>query len=433
MIGVIADDITGANDIGSMFAKNHYVSDVYDHEHVALAAQRTSRSAPDVLILDTDSRFDDKNTAYNKVFRATMKAVEAGADRFINKTCSVFRGNIGAEFDAMLDALNESFAVVVLGFPKNGRITREGIHYVNGVKLEQSEFRDDPVHPMMCSNLQEILQSQTERTVGAIHHEVVRQGPSHLRERLERAKQSWHYVIVDVTCQEDLRVVAEAVKDVRVLCGSSAIAEELPAVLGTRPESFYDLPPENECGLLCAAGSLMPQTARQIEYMREKRVFVYELDTAALVKDNDCRKTIETCVKVLSEQMRNGDDVVVHTSNLPHQVNRTREAGAKQGFSKKQVSQRISRQLAEVVDRLVKATGQNRLVIAGGDTSAAVCRQLGVYGMRVYREIEPGLPSCLTFSIPERLLVLKSGSFGKPDFFEKAFAHMKTKEKGGVS
>ena len=54
------------------------------------------------------------------------------ADQFFSKQCSVFRGNIGAEFDAMLDATGEPFAPVVLGFPDNGRTTLDGIHYVMG-------------------------------------------------------------------------------------------------------------------------------------------------------------------------------------------------------------------------------------------------------------------------------------------------------------
>src|SRR5699024_7786562 len=114
-------------------------------------------------------RLDDGKTAYHKVFHATKDIQTAGALQFFNKTCSVFRGNIGAEFDAMLDALDEEFAVVVLGFPGNGRQTIDGIHYVHGEKLEESQFKSDPVHPMKESNLVDILQSQTKRKVGSIH------------------------------------------------------------------------------------------------------------------------------------------------------------------------------------------------------------------------------------------------------------------------
>ncbi|HET7615639.1 MAG TPA: four-carbon acid sugar kinase family protein, partial [Bacillales bacterium] len=242
MIGVIADDVTGANDVGSMFTKGQYVSDVYNFEQFDFHKEQLKRSAPDALILDTDSRFDDRRTAYEKVFDATTESRRAGAELFYKKTCSVFRGNIGAELDAVLDALGEEFAVVVLGFPKNGRTTKRGIHYVRGRKLEDSEFRNDPMHPMTQSNLVQILQSQTRRKVGSIHFETVKEGVSVLQSEIERVKTKWNYVILDVTEQEDLRTIARALKDVKIFCGSSALAEELPAVLGGNSHRDLQLP-----------------------------------------------------------------------------------------------------------------------------------------------------------------------------------------------
>ena len=70
-------------------------------------------------------------------------------------------------------------------------------------------------------------------------------------------------------------------------------------------------------------------------------------------------------------------------------------------------------------------TGQNRLIVAGGETSDAVCRSLGITGMRIWQEIQPGLPSCIALNQPARFLVLKSGSFGKPNFFEQALEHLR--------
>ena len=85
----------------------------------------------------------------------------------------------------------------------------------------------------------------------------------------------------------------------------------------------------------------------------------------------------------------------------------------------------ISKALADVTAAVLTQTGQNRLVVAGGETSAAVCERLGVTGMRLWQEIQPGLPSCVSLNEPRRLLVLKSGSFGKPDFFQRALEHLK--------
>lgn len=48
----------------------------------------------------------------------------------------------------MLDTLNESLMIVIAAFPKNGRTTVDGRHYVYGCELAASQFRHDPMNPM---------------------------------------------------------------------------------------------------------------------------------------------------------------------------------------------------------------------------------------------------------------------------------------------
>lgn len=433
MIGIVADDITGANDIGVMFAKSGHAADVYSYRDILLV--RESDRRPDVLIVDTDSRFDDEKTAYEKVYKATCELRSIGAEQFFNKTCSVFRGNIGAEFDAMLDALGEEFAVIVLGFPKNGRVTRNGIHYVHGTPLEYSEFRNDPMHPMNQSNLIDILQGQTTRRVASISYEVIQQGVDFLRERLEELRESYSYVILDVTEQADLEMIARTVYDNRVICGSSALAEEMAKrkkadQTGGLTTNIPKYQPDK--GLFIAAGSLMPQTAKQIEYMKELGVQTIELKTIDLFDCDSKSRVLNEYTERICRLIDSGHSVILHTSNDPVIVEQTKEVGIKRGLTKKAVSQCVSAAIAEVAYRVIQLTGQHRFIIAGGDTSAAVCNRLGIRGLTVWKEIQPGLPSCVSISDQPMLFVLKSGSFGTRDFFETALKHLKEELKEGV-
>ena len=72
------------------------------------------------------------------------------------------------------------------------------------------------------------------------------------------------------------------------------------------------------------------------------------------------------------------------------------------------------------------AAGVRRFVVAGGETAGAVVQALGVTGLRIGRQIDPGVP--WTVSLPRCLgdpalaLALKSGNFGAPDFFLRAFS-----------
>jgi uncharacterized protein YgbK (DUF1537 family) len=428
-MGVVADDVTGSNDIGIMFAKSGYLTHVYSfkEDSDSPGASGNDRGEADIVILDTNSRLDPPEVAYRKVFAATRALQQAGCRQFHNKTCSVFRGNIGVEFDAMLDALGLEFAIVVLGFPKNGRTTVDGIHFVHGKRLEDSEFRQDPIHPMRRSDLAGILASQTKRKVGLLSHEVVERGSEALRDEIQRMRTQCQYLILDVTSQDALAAIARAVHDEPVLCGSSAIAEELPAVWGSPRAQAKppEMPQVDGVGILITAGSLMPQTATQIEHLKQKGVPSFVLDTSRLFDPTEREAEMHRLSESISANLRIGTDTVVHSPNDSQAVEHTNRAGMAHSVSKRDISRWVSEALAEVTARVLEATGQNRLVVAGGETSAAVCARLSIDGMRVWKEIQPGLPSCVSLEDSPRMLVLKSGSFGKPDFFERALEHLR--------
>lgn len=424
-IGVVADDITGANDIGGLFAKGGYRVHVYPLAAFGPAALAAD-GAPDVLVVDTNSRLDPPELASAKVREATRLLRAAGCPRLFNKTCSVFRGNIGAEFDAMLDELGAAFAVVVLGFPRNGRLTIDGVHYVHGLRLEESPFRSDPIHPMTRSDLAGILQAQTRRRVGRLGHEVVARGPAALAAAIGEARAACDYLILDVDGQAALGVIAAAVADEPVLAGSSALAEELPGVWGASTAApLVALPPPDGRGILCAAGSLTPQTLAQIAHLRAAGAPVIELDTRRLFDEASARAEIGRAVAALAEGLAGGRDALVHAANSAEAVAATRAAGAAAGLSATAVARRVTASLADLVEQALGRSGGRRLVVAGGETSAAICERLGVGGMAVLDEIQPGVPACATLGATPLLLVLKSGSFGAADFIERAIAYLR--------
>jgi len=211
---VAADDITGANDIGICFANGGYRSAVFPLELIRDRDLQKEARGLDVIIIDTDSRFDDPGTAAAKVAAATQLLKELSCDRYFNKTCSVFRGNIGAEFDSMQDALGVTSSMVILGFPKNGRTTVDGVHYVYGKRLEDSQFRSDPIHPMDLSYLPDILARQSDRSVGLVTWKDLDRGVLHVRARKDELKRAGcAYVLFDIRSQDDLALVAEAVAE----------------------------------------------------------------------------------------------------------------------------------------------------------------------------------------------------------------------------
>jgi 3-dehydrotetronate 4-kinase len=77
--------------------------------------------------------------------------------------------------------------------------------------------------------------------------------------------------------------------------------------------------------------------------------------------------------------------------------------------------------MARIAEGLV-AAGTRRIVVAGGETSGAVVQRLGVRSLRIGAEIDPGVPwTYAAGGNTPLLLALKSGNFGGPDFFVRAF------------
>ncbi len=414
---VIADDVTGANDIGIMYAKAGLDTYVYSCKE----AKNLAHAPGDVLVIDTDSRFDSYEKAYQKVYDAVKTLPTEGVKQYIDKQCSVFRGNIGAEFDAMLDALSEECAVVVLGFPDNGRTTLHSVHYVYGTKLEESQFRNDPVHPMQESDVVDILQKQTKRKVGAIWYEVYDQGEEALRKALREAKKTCQYIIMDVRNNQDLKLLAPVLQDERILCGSSALSAYLACLeAGRQGKKKKNEAKKITDKVFCMAGSLTPQTIGQTAYMKEKGYPVFTLDTEAIFDTEKWRKEKQRLFDEIGTAYMQKDFVMIHSMNRKEEVEKTKEIAGLRGIGNTEVSSLVSAALSEISKEVIDAFGIRKIIVCGGDTSASLCERLGVTGMKVLEEIEAGLPTCESVSKPHYRLVLKSGSFGSREFVEKA-------------
>lgn len=430
MLGIVGDDVTGSSDIGLLFSKWNYVTKVYSYDGL----KNGDRVDCDVAIIDTNSRFDKPEVAYDKVRKATKKLKELGCTQFHNKTCSVFRGNIGAEFDAMQDELGIYFSIVVLGYPDAGRTTVNSIHYVFGTPLSQSVFRNDPIHPMNEDNLVNILQSQTKRKVGAITCDIIDQGADALRNQIEVMKADYNYVVLDVHDNQSLDVIAEAIQDYPIICGSASIGAALPAFWPKKEwiDPLKEISFKDGMGTFIPNGSLMPQMDQQISYIVERGAISLTFNSEHLFTDEGYRQEVERSIKECVELLRQGNNVVLRSPYTPERIKATRDQGMKyMGLDGVQSSERVSEALADITVRVVEQLKLKKLITGGGNTSNAICKRLGIEGFLIVDEIDTGLPSCLSLTENPLLIILKSGSFGKLDFLQRSLDYFASLQNRG--
>lgn len=415
-IGVVADDITGSNDIGVMLAKNGFRVTVLSLEDNPVPADF---DGTDVLVINTGSRLDAAQVAADKSARAAAFLQENGCEMIYTKTCSVFRGNIGASFDAVQDALGVTVSMVVAGFPRNGRTTVDGVHYLNGVPVAQTNFANDPVTPLRYSRLSELIGQQSGRPCREFTHAWLDKDEETRRAHLAELKQDAAYVIFDVRDQDDLNRVAHLIRDERNICGASAVCEELPDAWNQISDVEMYHPDGDENGVLILAGSLTPQTTRQIAEVEKAGVSCFVLDPASLLEESDRADAVKAASAYAAEKLAIRQDVLIYAARDTSAV---RARSAQLDISDVEAGRRISLAFEAIARQVRRMTGLSRYVVAGGETSDAVSRGLGVRTMRIWQEIEPGVPvmTARTFEEEELSLVFKSGSFGSDAFLLQA-------------
>lgn len=418
MLGCVADDLTGALDAAVLLHANGVTAPVI----VGLEAFGRMRSKPSAVVLDVDSRGDHPDVAYGKVRAATRMLMDAGYQHIYKKMSSTFQGHIGREVDAVMDEAGAHFAIVVPAFPGNGRTTKLGYHYIDGVPLSETGVGRHPTSPITDSYLPRVLQAQTDRRVGLVSFETVRLGAEALRREFQRIAGEAGMAIVDVTTEEELETVAEAARSLKVSSGGSALVGKLPLPGQDGAPARLGVPERTLAGCLILAGSVSPVTSRQVAHALRSGVRGFRLDVLSVLDPATREQEVARAVRAAADELLAGRDVMVYTPSEPGDQAAARERGSELGIDHMEVGLAIARSQAEIAERVISETGLNRLIVAGGDTSSAVCLRLGLDLHWVLEEIQTGVPLSLSEGRRTIVTVLKSGNFGTEDFFAHALA-----------
>ncbi|MEV5027811.1 four-carbon acid sugar kinase family protein [Paenibacillus sp. LPE1-1-1.1] len=432
-IAIIADDLTGASDSGVQFARKGFETQViFNIDHFSTGIKEI-----EVIVLDTDSRSVSGKMAYEKAKIAAVQVNQLGFKHVYKKMDSTLRGNLGSEIDAVADAIPVDFTVVAPAFPKLGRTTRNGIHYMNNVPIDQTEAARDPKCPVTESNLVKLLASQSKRKAGLIPLETLRSGKEAVLSRVKALLQKQIEIIVfDTVSGEDMKQIAAimAVSEYRILwAGSAGLADYLPealALLSSSKASNSVISVTNKPVLL-VAGSISKVTRSQVAaFNLSPQVTAVEFNTVvALTSDEGCSKEIERCKMELLTAIAAGSDVSLYASSSPKHVRLSKAAGAVRGFDSTEVSNRIAAILGGIASGIIREIELQGVILTGGDTAKAVCKHLSVSGIQLISEIEPGIPLGKLVGSTPLWVVTKAGAFGN----ENSLVHAKVALKGGQS
>lgn len=427
LLGCIADDFTGATDLAGMLVK----AGMRTVQLIGVPDGPPPEGA-DAVVIALKSRTVPAAEAVADALAALAWLQRSGCQQFYFKYCSTFdstpEGNIGPVAEALMQALDTDFTIACPAFPANGRTIYKGYLFVGDELLNESGMRNHPLTPMTDPSLVRVLQQQVKGSVGLVEYHTVARGAAAIAARFaELRSQGVSLAVTDALTNHDLVSIGAACADMPLITGGSGIALGLPENfrrrnLLARLDAADRLP---ETGGLRAviSGSCSVATQKQVAAM-QKAAPSFAVDPLALARGDD----VAGAALAWAAQHIEQGPLLVYATAAPEQV---RAVQSQLGVA--EAGELVERALAAIAVGLVKL-GVGQLIVAGGETSGAVVKALGITGLRIGPEIDPGVPwtaalqdgGAATSSEQAQplALALKSGNFGSEDFFTKAWSRL---------
>ncbi|MGH7332490.1 MAG: four-carbon acid sugar kinase family protein [Candidatus Rokuibacteriota bacterium] len=359
LLTILADDLTGGCDTGTLFA---------GRSSVPLAIWPRTLSHGDVRVIDTESRALDGGDSARRVLAA---AIRTPARHVFKKVDSTLRGRIGPEIEALMLATDASSALLCPAFPAQGRVVVDRVLLIDGTPVSATPIRLDPEFPPIpegtrraVPDVVELLRPQFERPLAWLPLKVVRGGVEPLGERLRRLSDT--VVLADAETDGDLDALVAAALNAApgpLLVGSAGLARPFARRLGLLAERI-PMPPARRW--LIVAGSRHPVTRRQVA-------------VAAAAG-----------MSVLATPDTDGDDRL-----------------------------RAAKRLAEEARRVVESGGVDLVAVTGGETAVALLEALGCERVDLVGAPRAGLAlgHLVASGYPSLPVLTKAGGFGPDDLF----------------
>lgn len=417
LLGAVADDLTGATDLALMISRQGMKT----VQVIGVPSREIDFGDAEAVVVALKSRTIPASKAIALSLAAANALRSAGAEQLLFKYCSTFdstdEGNIGPVTEALLNLVGSDLTIACPAFPATGRSIYQGHLFIGDMLLSDSPMKDHPLTPMRDANLVRVLQRQVEGRVGLIPLAIVERGVEAIRDGFRKAKaEGKRILIVDAIRDEHLRMIGAACADMPLITGGSGVAMGLPDNFRAAGKLALRAPPSTLAAPIgkpvILAGSCSTATRGQVRAAIEAGTPALQLDALAIAAGT-----------MTAEQV--GAWVIENTAARPVVVYSSADPAVVRAVQDKLGAERagalVEKLLADV-GRMLLANGFARFLIAGGETSGAVVGALGVTALQIGPEIDPGVPWTRSIGAPDVALALKSGNFGAPDFFLKAWA-----------
>ena len=389
MLVVIADDFSGAAEIGGIgyrYGLNAEIQLKFD-----------SRSTADLIVIDADTRSLTKDEAIEKTGSLVNDLKNSGKRIAFKKVDSVFRGHIVEEINVLQQHFNYRRVLLLPANPKRGRKIISGQYFVNAVSLKQTVFAKDPHFPTTSSSIGDII-NKNSSVLRHIHATPISSLPDSA------------LITGDVSSKEDIKSYIRKIGPDDLCCGA---AEFFEAFLENNGYKVKKDETSKRTSLQWPYFSLIISGSTVKDQFEKNEIKTYNLqnlslpgqwsgDQFILEKEKEEKWQAEVSDLLLQYQV-----VAIFIDHEVKQVN-----GAAEIFSNHFI--RLMHYISEKHGR-----GNIHFALTGGATASAIISKEGITGLKVKKEIAPGIVTLINEQTRE-LFTVKPGSYLWPASFAES-------------
>jgi uncharacterized protein YgbK (DUF1537 family) len=381
MIGVIADDLTGAAELGAVGLRHGLRAEI-------VVKGKPSGEA-DLVCVDTDSRSCVSEEAGRRAASAAKLLCEAKANWIYKKVDSVLRGQVTAEVESVMKQLRLKRVLLLPANPSLGRKIRDGRYFVRGRLIHKTEFARDPEHPRTSAKVLQLLQPSLTAPICV--------------SRLSDILPETGIVVGEAATSQEVQRWA-AVRDPRTLAaggseyfGALLAAEKVKTALPAA-EIFSNGTARRE---LFVCGTASQSSRKFVAAARERGTPVFSLPLELAWSAGFTPGAAEVISQRVIAMFQSEARVILNVGLPP-----VRETA---------VARRLSDHLVQIAGRVLHEVAIGHVYAEGGATAAELVQHMGWARLSVLREEAPGVATLAIEGSEAQLLTVKPGSYAWPE------------------
>ena len=380
---VIADDFTGGAEIAGigwragMTVRLHVIS--LNSPSVVVGESKscvnTNHTTKDPTVFVTNTRSLSETEAKATIHRLLQELSLSSTSELFVKIDSAMRGHIIEETILIARELAVERILIIPQNPSKGRTITDGNYYINGVPIENTNFRHDPEYPILSSDVLNIL-----------HHGVNHSALQVKMLDIDEPLRNGVFVAEASTINDIKKQLAKADEQTLIVGAADCFQEYINCQLSivnyqlSIIQSLFS-------DTIIVQGSTQSQQLKGIPALSDFSVY-----SITDMEETFMEQTIESYLR--------SKKLILNT-------------GKKKSISQEQATL-LCQSFADKATRVIRECKPRTIIVEGGATAFAIVTRLGWNQFTVHEELAAGIVALIQDTekhFPTPILIVKPGSY----------------------